>query len=243
MLSGVTRSGSSRSGSALPAISSRAHAIQPSRAAYSRGVNPPLFMSLGRGSVMTLRSHWRTTPRALTSAPRETSSRTISGWLCAAAHIKADCPPQVSLAFTSACASSSRLAASTLPRASDRHQRCFAFRVPGVRIGAGLEQRVEDRRRADDRGFGDRRRAELVLQVDVGVGLDQRADEIDIVVRRGQHDGRRPVGPGRIRVGALGQQLQRGRAIATLRRLEERIVRGGCNRARGDNRDHAISST
>ncbi len=40
---------------------------------------------------------------------------TISAWLCAAAHISADCPPQVSLALTSAPASSSRLAASTLP--------------------------------------------------------------------------------------------------------------------------------
>ena len=39
----------------------------------------------------------------------------MSAWLCAAAHISADCPPQVSLALMSAPASSSALAASTLP--------------------------------------------------------------------------------------------------------------------------------
>ncbi len=39
----------------------------------------------------------------------------MSGWLCAAAHMSADCPPQVSLALMSAPASRSALAASTLP--------------------------------------------------------------------------------------------------------------------------------
>ena len=72
-------------------------------------------MSFGRGSVMTLRSHWRTTPRALTSAPFDARNFTISAWLCAAAHISADCPPKVSLALTSAPASTSSFAASTLP--------------------------------------------------------------------------------------------------------------------------------
>src|SRR6266850_8614887 len=115
MFSGVTPSGSARSRSALAAISCRAHSAQPSRAAYSKGVKPPLFKSLGRGSAMTLRSHWRMTPRALTSAPRETSNLTISAWLCAAAHINADCSPQASLALMSAPASNSRPAASTLP--------------------------------------------------------------------------------------------------------------------------------
>src|SRR5688572_8226771 len=55
------------------------------------------------------------TPRALRSAPREASSLTISAWLCAAAHIKADWPPHFSLALTSARASSSNRAAATLP--------------------------------------------------------------------------------------------------------------------------------
>ena len=39
----------------------------------------------------------------------------MSAWLCAAAHISAVCPPKFSLALTSAPASSSRFAASTLP--------------------------------------------------------------------------------------------------------------------------------
>ena len=106
--------------------------------------------------------------------------------------------------------------------AGDGHQRRLTFRIPGIGIGARLEQRVDDRRRADDRRLGQRRRAELVLQLDVRAGLDQRADQLEIVVRRRPHDGRGPVGPGRIRVGALGQQPQRGRAIATLGRLEQR---------------------
>ena len=78
-------------------------------------MNPPLFMSFGRGSVMTLRSHCRTTPRALRSAPFDASSFTISPWPCAAAHMSADWPPNDSVALTSAPASSSRFAASTLP--------------------------------------------------------------------------------------------------------------------------------
>ncbi len=72
-------------------------------------------MSLGRGSVITLRSHWRTMPRALRSAPFDARSLTISAWLCAAAHISADWPPKSSLALTSARASSRSFAASTLP--------------------------------------------------------------------------------------------------------------------------------
>ena len=39
----------------------------------------------------------------------------MSAWLCAAAHMSADCPPQVSLALMSAPASRSALAASILP--------------------------------------------------------------------------------------------------------------------------------
>ena len=101
--------------SAPAAIRCRAHSTQPSRAAYSSGVKPPLFMSFGRGSVMTFRSHWRTTPRAFRSAPFEARNFTISAWLCAAAHISAVCPPKLSLALMSAPASSSRFAASTLP--------------------------------------------------------------------------------------------------------------------------------
>jgi hypothetical protein len=37
--------------------------------------------------------------------------------------------------------------------AGDRHQRRFPFRVAAVGVGAGLEQRVDDRRRTDDGRF------------------------------------------------------------------------------------------
>ena len=182
-------------------------------------------MSLGRGSVMTLRSHWRMTPRALRSAPFEARNLTISAWLCAAAHISADCPPQSSLALTSAPRFQQPPGRFDLAAAGDGHQRRFAFRIPRVGIGAGLEQRVDDRRRADDGRLGQRRRAELVLQLDVRAGLDQRAHQLEIVVRRGPHDRRRAVRPGRIRIGALRQQAQRGRAIAALGRVEQRRSR------------------
>jgi len=51
----------------------------------------------------------------LTSAPWSTSSFTISPWLCDAAHISADWPPQLSLRFTWAPCFSSTFAASTRP--------------------------------------------------------------------------------------------------------------------------------
>ena len=113
----------------------------------------------------------------------------MSAWLCAAAHMSADCPPQVSLALMSAPASSKRLGRVDLAAARGSHQRSFAIGSFEIGIGAGLEQRVDDRRGADDRGFGEGRRAELVLQFDIRAGFDQRADQFEIVVRRGVHDG------------------------------------------------------
>src|SRR5215510_3161664 len=95
------------------------------------------------------------TPRASRSAPFDASSLTISAWLCAAAHISGVWPPNTSLALMSA------------PAPSSRHQRRLAFRVPRVRVGAGLDERVDDRRGSDGRGFGQRGRAELVLQLHV----------------------------------------------------------------------------
>ena len=108
----------------------------------------------------------------------------------------------------------------------DGHQWRLAFRIPRVGIGARFEQRLNDRRRADDRRFGQRGRAELVLEFDVGACLDERAHELEIVVRRGVHDRGRSIRPGRVDIGTLRQELQRGRAIATLRGIEERAL--GC---------------
>ena len=72
-------------------------------------------MSFGRGSLMTLRCQSRTAPRAFTSAPFASKNLIISGWLCAAAHISGDWPPQCSFAFTSAPALTSTFAASRRP--------------------------------------------------------------------------------------------------------------------------------
>ncbi len=131
--------------------------------------------------------------------------------------------------------------------ACDGHQRCFALRVLRVGIGARLEQRVDDRRRADDGGFGQRRRAELVLERDVRAGLDQRAHQLEIVIRRGPHDGRCPIGSWRVWTGALRQQAQCRRAIAALGRIDQcglgRLrqgfgAQGGCrDRGGGEERD------
>ena len=54
-----------------------------------------------------------------------------------------------------------------------------------------------------------------VLQFHIRAGFDQRADEFDVVVRRGVHDGRGAIGAGSVNVRAFGgEQPQCGRAIA-----------------------------
>ena len=82
-----------------------------------------------------------------------------------------------------------RLGRVNLAGARGSHQRSFAIGSFEIGIGAGLEQRFNDRRGADDRGFGDGRRAKLVRQFDIRAGFDQRADQFEIAVRRGVHDG------------------------------------------------------
>ncbi len=82
-----------------------------------------------------------------------------------------------------------RLGRVNLAAARGGHQRSFAVGSFEIGIGAGLEQRFNDRRGADDRGFGEGRRAKLVRQFDIRAGFDQRADQFQIAVRRGVHDG------------------------------------------------------
>ncbi len=106
-----------------------------------------------------------------------------------------------------------RLGRVNLAAARGSHQRSFAVRSPEIGIGAGLEQRVDDRRGADDRGFGDRRRAQLVLQFDIRAGFDQRADEFQIVVRRGVHDGGGAIGAGGVYVRAFDAREAHGRGM------------------------------
>ncbi len=87
----------------------------------------------------------------------------------------------------------------------DRHQRRFTLGVPGIGIRPSLQQRIDDRRRADDRRFGDRGGAELVGELHIRAGLDQRAHQLEIIVRRGVHDGGRAVGAWRVRIRAFRQ--------------------------------------
>ena len=120
-----------------------------------------------------------------------------------------------------------------LAAAGRRHQRRFTFGVGEIGVGARLEQHVDDRCRAENRGFGDGRGPEVVLRLDVGAGFDQRAHQLDVVVGRGPHQRRGAVGAGCIRVGALGQHGQGRRAIAALDDVEQRAVGRGRNRDRG----------
>ena len=72
-------------------------------------------------------------------------------------------PNQCSRALTLAPRAISAFTASTLPGARGGHEHRLAFGFGGrVGIGAGLEQRVDDRRAAVGRGERDRRHAVAV---------------------------------------------------------------------------------
>ena len=138
------------------------------------------------------------------------------------------CPPQVSFALMSARASTSSLAASTLPLRAAAINGVSPVGILEVGVGAGFQQRFDDWRGADDGGFSECRRSELVLQFHIGAGFDQRAHEFNVVVRRGIHDGRGAIGAGSVDVRAFGgEQPQRGRAITGFCGIEQRGV-GGC---------------
>ena len=176
---------------------------------------------------MTLRSHWRMTPRALTSAPVGGEELHHLRLTLRGGPHQGRLPAPVFFGVDVGVRLQQPPGRFDIAAARHGHERCFTFRIPGIGIGACLEQRVDDRRRADDGRFGQRRRAELVLEFDVRAGLDQRADQLEIVVRRGPHDGRRPIRPRRVGVRAFRQQLQRDRAIATLGGVEQRRLRQG----------------
>ena len=119
---------------------------------------------------------------ALTSAPRATSSLTMSGWFSVTAHINAVCARTVSFAFTLAPRSSSSVTASTLPV---RAAVISAVSPPGVAvfgIGAGVEQPAQHGGVAVERGESDRRDAVSRRGLHVGAALDQRVDGLDVVL-------------------------------------------------------------
>ena len=122
---------------------------------------------------MTLRCQSRTTPRASTSAPFSSRNFTISGWLCAAAHISADLPAPGFLRVDVGTGLDQQLGGVDVAGARDDHQRRLAFGVRAIRIrrrpsSSALMIGVG----ADDRGFRQRGRAVVVRRVDVGAGLD-----------------------------------------------------------------------
>ena len=95
----VEPSGSAWLRSALPAASARPASIAFSRAAYISAVNPP------RGRMVcppTLRLYVVRLEWVSGLAPWSRSTFTASAWFCAAAHIRAVSPSQLSWAFTSA---------------------------------------------------------------------------------------------------------------------------------------------
>jgi len=163
---------------------------------------------------------------------------TISAWLCAAAHISADWPELFFRVHVGA-GFDEHFGRLDLAAARGRHDRSFAFGIPGVGIGPGLEQHVEDGRRADNGGLGRGRRAELVRPADIGARAHQRAYELDVAVCRRPHDGRRPVRGRRVRVAPLRQHPQHGRAVALLRRVDQRSAfgRASADRPLGGGRD------
>jgi len=109
-----------------------------------------------------------------------------------------------------------------LARPRHRHQRRLALRSPRVWIASGLEQRANHGSRADDGGLGHRRRAELILRLDVGASLDEGAHQLQVVVGGRVHDGGAAIRPGSVWIGALAQQTQGGRSIATLGHIDQR---------------------
>ena len=136
----------------------------------------------------------------------------MSAWLCAAAHMSADCSPQPS--FFALIFGSPRpeapLCRVNPAAARGSHQRSFTIGRFEIRIGPGLEQGLKNRRGTDNRRFRDSRGPELVLQLYIRSGLDQCPYKLEIAVRGGVHDGSGAVSTRLIHVGALHAQQAHG---------------------------------
>jgi hypothetical protein len=102
------------------------------------------------------------------------------------------------------------------PARAGRHEHRLAFAERGIRVAAGIEQRLEHRGVADRRGFVQRRHAEAVHGVRVGALGEQPFDGVEIVAIR------RPVQRGRRGVGGALLREQRRRRRAEQRRQCDR---------------------
>ena len=133
----------------------------------------PSGSHFSRGSAVFCRSQFSRFERALTSAPCASSSRTIAGWLCAAAHISAVCPCQLFARIDRRAVRQQHVRGVDVAGARRRHQRGLAFGPGGVGVGAGLQQPLDHRRVAVDAGQIQRRDAVAVRRLDVGAGANE----------------------------------------------------------------------
>ena len=106
------------------------------------------------------------------------------------------------------------------------HQRRLPVGVGRLDVRAGLEQRLEQRRAGDNGRLRHRRRAVVVLDVDLCAGADQPRDEIEVVALHGPMQRRRAIGFGGVDVDTLGDERQRRLAIAGLDGFDERRAAG-----------------
>ena len=165
----------------------------------------------------------------------------MSAWLCAAAHISADWPPQVSLALTSAPASSSRLAASTLPlrAAAISGVSPSGFLVLGSAPALssasmiGAEPMIAASVIADvPNWFFNLTFAPALISARTSSRSSFAAAHMMAVV---------PSGPVVFGFGAFGEQAQRGRAIAATLPRRATSVSAALRSSRGDHRDEPAS--
>ena len=87
-----------------------------------------------------------------------------------------------------------------------QHQRCLPVGSSRVRVGAGVEQRLDDLRVRMERRLQERRGVELVPDVRIRAGLQQLLDLRHIVVAGGHQQGRRAA-----RVDDVGRERRGGR--------------------------------
>mgnify|MGYP000169728877 CR=1 FL=1 len=97
------------------------------------------------------------------------------------------------------------------PRQADRG---IAERVGEVRIGAPLEQQLDDREALGQHGLGERRRAVLVRAVDRPACVEQGHDDLAVAVLRGGMQAA-AIGPRR-RAGPGSEQRVHGREVTLL---------------------------
>ena len=205
------------------------HATQPSRAAYSSGVKPPVCMILMRGSAVTLRSHSRATPRASTvgavleqhadhrraaSAPRPTSTPIGRRTLPSRSRPRR--------------ARAAARAVVDVARARDDHQHGLAFRVRRLDVGARVEQRLDHRVVGFDGGRGDRAsRRSRWRAFGIRAALEQRSTSSRSPWCAAQMQRRRAVGGALVRRRRRRDRAQRRVAFCARRARQ---------RARGERR-------